>query len=175
MGNYSSLTNPSLLLLLIFFPLSLILWSGVFMTEKKAQEILHEFYTEIGPEVVIGHQLREAGRPIVPYVLREVQKKDMPRREYAILSLGRINDRRALPILENILQDKSESDYIRGDALRAIWHMDRELGKALARDYKGECVYIDRIIGLLREGKIDLGAIYSDEGKINWESVLGKW
>ena len=145
------------------------------MTEEKAQKILHEFYTEIVPEVVIGHQLREVGRPIVPYVLREVQKKDMPRREHAILSLGIINDRRALPILEQILQDKSESDYIRGDALRAIWHMDKELGRTLARDYKGESVYIDKIIGLLSEGKMDLGAIFGEEGKINWEALFGKW
>lgn len=174
MTKYFSLTKLFLVLLVILIPLSIILSSGLFMNEQKARRILHEFYTEIVPEVVIGHQLREAGRPIVPYVLREVQKKEMPRRGYAILSLGIISDRRAIPILQRIFEDKSETDYIRGDALRAIWHMDNELGKTLARDYQGESVYIDEITGLLREGKMDLGAIYGEEGKINWKALFGK-
>jgi hypothetical protein len=144
---------------MILIPVSTILWAlfsytNVFLTERKAQQILHEFYTEIVPEPLIGRQLSGAGKRMVPFLLPEIEKKDMPRRGYAILALGDIGDRRALPTLVTIFEDKSEFNDIRDAALRAIWHIDKRVGEELAKKHLGEDRYIDRTIELLRESKI---------------------
>lgn len=122
--------------------------------EKEAQEVLHEFYTNKEPEPIVDQPLLSAGKAIVPYLMIEIQKKDMTMRGYAILALGKIGDRRALPVLMKILEDRSELVYFRSDALRAIWHIDRKLGEEYANKYTGESREIDRTIELLRAGKI---------------------
>lgn len=122
--------------------------------EKEAKEILHDFYTNKEPELNIDYDLLRAGKPIVPYLIVEIQKKNMPRRRYAIGALGKIGDRRAVPALIKILEDRSELDYFRGDALEAIWHIEKNVGEEFAEKHSGESVYIDRVIQLLRENKI---------------------
>jgi hypothetical protein len=137
----------------------MILWAlfsktNVFLTKRKAQAILHEFYTEIVPEPLIGRQLSGAGKRMVPFLLPEIERRDMPRRGYAILALGDIGDGRALPTLITIFEDKSELDDIRDAALRAIWHIDKRVGEELGKKHFGEDRYIDRTIELLRGDKI---------------------
>lgn len=124
------------------------------MDEKQALRVLSEFYEDNVPEPVMDRRLLSAGKGIVPYVIKEIQRKDMPKRRYAISALGKIGDRLALPALVKILEDKSEADLFRGDALTAIWRLDRNLGEQLAKKYSGESPYIDRVIQLLAEGKI---------------------
>jgi hypothetical protein len=124
------------------------------MEEKEAQVVLNEFYTNKEPEPIVDQPLLSAGEAIVPYLMVEIQKKDMPRRGYAILALGKIGDRRALPILRKLFEDRSELVYFRDDALRAIWHIDRKLGEEYATKYVGESKEIDRTIELLRKGII---------------------
>ena len=75
-----------------------------------------------------------AGECVVPIVLRHVENPDMPRRRYAIHFLGNVGSRDALPILERLLWDSSERDYIRGDALQAIAMIDLQRGQSLARE-----------------------------------------
>ena len=142
------------LVLIISIPLWNLNCTGSAMNEKQAQKVLNDFYTENVPEEVIGHQLWETGERIVPYVLVEIQKKEMPRRGYAILSLGKIGDRRALAVLTRILEDMDEPNHIRADALRAIWHIDGKCGEELASKHAGKNNHIDRTIELLRGGKI---------------------
>lgn len=124
------------------------------MKEKEAQLILNNFYTDNVPESIADRYLMGAGKQIVPFVLIEIQKKEMPKRRYAIGALGKIGDRSALPVLIKILEDSSEVIYFRDDALRAIWHIDRKLGEKYAAKYLAENKEFERTIQLLREGKI---------------------
>jgi hypothetical protein len=77
------------------------------MDEKEAQDVLNKFYADNVPESINDRHLLNAGSSIVPYLLIEIQKKDMPKRGYAILALGKIGDGRAIPILQSILNDSS--------------------------------------------------------------------
>ena len=124
------------------------------MTPEKAKKVLSDFYANRAPEEIQDYLLVEAGKPIVPYLLVEIKNKDMPKRRCAILALGKIKDKRALPILTQILDDSSEIHYFRDDALRAIWHIDRKLGEQGASRYSGKIEGMDSTIQLLREGVI---------------------
>jgi hypothetical protein len=124
------------------------------MDQREAQQVLNEFYTNREPESEMDYPLLRAGKAIVPYLTLEVSKRDMPRREYAILALGKIGDRRALTTLINILEDRLESLGARDAALRAIWHIDRGVGEKYAMKHTGEHKEIDRTIQLLREGRM---------------------
>ena len=61
-----------------------------------------------------------AGPGVIPHVVRGVRDRNMPRRGYAILFLGMVEATEALPVLRSILDDDTEKDIVRGDALRAI-------------------------------------------------------
>ncbi len=124
------------------------------MTPEQAKKVLSDFYADRVPEEIQDRLLVDAGKPIAPYLLVEIKNKDMPKRRYAILALGKIKDKRALPVLTQILDDSSEINYFRDDALCAIWHIDRKLGEQSANQYSGKIEGIDRIIQLLREGVI---------------------
>jgi HEAT repeat protein len=84
----------------------------------------------------------------------EIENKKMPKRGYAIVALGKIKDSRALPVLEKIMNDKTEKIITKCDALRAIWHIDSKLGEEHAKKYGGDKGYIDRTIELLKQGAI---------------------
>ncbi len=124
------------------------------MSSEKARSVLNDFYTDNVPEPINRRHLISAGKAIVPYLLIEIRKKDMPKRGYAILALGEIKDKRAIPILIQILNDKTEEGYFRADALRAIWHINKELGEKYANQLFGQNADIDAAAQLLREGKI---------------------
>jgi len=125
------------------------------MSSEEAQKVLNAFYADKVPEPILDRHLVNAGKAIVPYLLVEIKKKDMPKRGYAILALGKIKDKQALPALVQILNDQYESVQFRGDALRAIWHIDRKLGEESAEKLAGQYpADIDDLIQLLREGKI---------------------
>jgi HEAT repeat protein len=124
------------------------------MTEIEAQKVLHDFYTFGEPEPYAATPLVKAGRAIVPYLVVEIQNKKMPKRRYAISALEKLGDRRALPVLTEILEDENEEFYVRGDALRAIWHIDKKIAEELSIKYAGKVKDLDRTIQLLRAGKI---------------------
>ncbi len=123
-------------------------------SEEEAQEIFQKFYNDNVPESINTRHLENAGKSIVPYLLREIQNRDMPKRGYAILAFGKIGDKSALKDLQIILNDVSETEVIRGDALRSIWHLDKRLGKQLSEELHGKSEYIDRNIELLEKGSI---------------------
>jgi HEAT repeat protein len=150
------MSKGSAQLIVLVGTLSLVCGSceAVVMDQKEAQEVLREFYVDTVPEPFIDRHLLAAGKAIVPQLLIEIQKRDMPRRGYAILALGKIGDTVALPTLVGILQNASESDTIRSDALRAIWRLDQKLGSTLAKKHLGESAHIDRVIRLLEERKL---------------------
>lgn len=76
-----------------------------------------------------------AGQRVVPLVIAEIQKKDMPQRRYAIGFLGNGHYSEALPVLEKILSDDSELFYFKADALEAIYQIEPNRALELARKY----------------------------------------
>ena len=145
------------LIVMSLVSLLLLIVAGCFksnINEKEAQKILHDFYNDNVPEPINDRHLLSAGKPIVPYLIVEIQRKDMPKRRYAIGALGKIGDKQALPVLIKILEDNTELYYFRSDAIEAIWHIDKKLGEKYAAKYVGESKEFERTIQLLREGKI---------------------
>ena len=72
---------------------------------------------------------------VVPQVIRALPKIPMPMRRYAIAFFGNQGDRRALPLLQTIVANDSESDVLRGDALLSIGMIDAVEGRRLAASY----------------------------------------
>jgi hypothetical protein len=107
-----------------------------FSLGPSPEKALRNFYMYEGAEEALADPLIEAGRSVVPLVIAEVAKKDMPRRRYAIQFLGVAAHKTALPTLERILSDESEEDYYRADALRAILAIDPHRGLELARTHR---------------------------------------
>jgi HEAT repeat protein len=106
------------------------------------EKALAQFYSQQAPEELLTKPLAGAGREIVPVVLRELPNKEMPRRRYAIQFLGEGKYRDALPALEAILDDESEQDYFRADALEAISSIDPLRGRQLAALHAARSDYL---------------------------------
>jgi hypothetical protein len=60
------------------------------------------------------------GQDVVPIVIQNIEHRDCPRRPYAIQCVGTQSRKNALPALEVILFNESQSSVIRGDFLRSI-------------------------------------------------------
>ncbi|MDK2126149.1 HEAT repeat domain-containing protein [Parachitinimonas caeni] len=103
------------------------------------------FYVEADHESEIDDPLIAAGAAMTPAIVEAVAHRDMKRRRYALGALGFIQDRRALPVLERILKNQGESVYCRGDALHAIYQIDRALGTRYARQFARDDPYLTRL------------------------------
>lgn len=99
------------------------------------EQILERFYSNIAPEDTLMDPLILGGEKVVPLIINEVQRRDMPRRRYAIGFLGNGAYFSSVPILERIVEDETEKDYIRGDALKAIYQTEPSLGVKKAKLY----------------------------------------
>lgn len=122
------------------------------MDEVEAQKVLNDFYMDKVPESINDRHLLNAGKAIVPYLIVEIQNENMPKRGYAILALGKIGDRRALPVLTRMFENPVETKVHPSDSLRAIWYIDRKLGEEFASKYTGNDELTLRSIELLRKG-----------------------
>ncbi len=129
----------------------------LYVTTAKADHNNHKEYypggaefTETWKEFYAGdHEpelddpLIEAGKAMTLVICEAIKHKDMRYRRYAIGALGYIGDMRALPTLEEILKSKEEIYYFRGDALQAIYQIDKSLGKKYANEYAHEHKYLE--------------------------------
>jgi hypothetical protein len=112
---------------------------------KSPEAALAEFYEYDGMEEQLMDPLILSGDKVVPLVIEKVNDKNMPRRRYAIGFLGNGSYRQALPVLQQILEDTTEKDYFRGDALQSIYQIDGPLGVSYAQRYQGESDHVGRI------------------------------
>jgi len=96
-------------------------------------------------EPELDDPLIEAGAKMVPAICEAIANRDMKLRRYAISALGFIGDKRAIPLLETILNDKTEEDYFRGDALHALYLIDETQGAIYAAQHKNENKYLNLI------------------------------
>jgi hypothetical protein len=113
--------------------------------QDSPEDALKRFYDNDGPEDTLMDPLILAGDRVVPFVLKEIKNKEMRRRRYAIGFLGNGSYKDALPVLEPILQDSSEEDFFRGDALQSIYMIDESRGRQLAENYKQQEDYLGQI------------------------------
>lgn len=98
----------------------------------------YAFYVEGNHEPDLPTPLIEMGKPMVPAIVEAISHLDMKRRRYAISALGSIGDRRAVPALKAILENRNEIYYFRGDALWEIYRIDHALGVQLAAQFENE-------------------------------------
>jgi len=103
------------------------------------EQVLTRYYTEkdLAEDQLID-SLILGGSKMVPILEKEILKKDIVRRRYAILALGNIGDKNSIPVLEQILQDRDEKEYYRGDALVAIALIDLSTAQKIAPQYLSE-------------------------------------
>jgi len=90
------------------------------------------------PEAFICDLFILAGDSVAPLVTDKIQKRDAPKRGYAILFLGDIGYRPALPVLEKIVLDGQEEAADRECALRSITMIDWERGTALSKQMRDQ-------------------------------------
>ena len=135
------------LLLVIAALVALPCWAGEVEYRpggKSFSSVWDRFYKgDHEPE--LDDPLIAAGPPMTPAIVEAIQHKDMKYRRYAIGALGQIGDKRAIPPLEKLLQDKTEIDYFRGDALQSIYRLDQKRGTVYAERYAGENEYLRMI------------------------------
>lgn len=98
--------------------------------------VLNRFYTErdLAEDQLID-SLILAGPKVVPLLEREILNREIPRRRYAISALGHLGNNNSIPTLEHILQDKSEKEVFRADALEAIASIDLRYAQKIASEY----------------------------------------
>jgi HEAT repeat protein len=125
-------------------------------SSESPEAALEKFYSHDGAEDRLMDPLVLAGDKVLPLVIEKVKDPNMPRRRYAIAFLGNSSSRQALPVLHEILQDKTEKDYFRGDALQSIYLIDESLGLNLARQYQSEDGHVGKVADDLLGEKIYL-------------------
>ncbi len=99
------------------------------------RQILDEFYAYDGVEDTLMDPLIVGGQNVVPILLVEIRRSEMPKRRYAIGALGNIGDQRAVSVLEGIAADDGEVEYIRCDCVQAIALIDWSAGRDLAGQF----------------------------------------
>lgn len=98
--------------------------------------IINRFYTEQDlAEDQLMDSLILGGSKMVPLLEREILKKETPRRLYAISALSVLGKNDSIPIIEHILQDKSEKEDFRAAALRAVARIDLPYAQKIAPQY----------------------------------------
>lgn len=109
--------------------LGLLVYRVVSLEGKQA---IAKFFDSNAAEDQLMDPLILAGREVVEPLLKEVMKKDMPRRRYAILALGNIGDPSVIEPLQKIALDPAEVEHVRCDALAAIALLDESRAQSLA-------------------------------------------
>jgi hypothetical protein len=117
---------------------------------SRFNKVWHTFYVEADHEPEIDDPLIAAGRVMTSAICEAIAHPDMKRRRYAIGALGYIGDKRALPTLERILKDKDEIYYFRGDALHAIYQIDKKRGFLYAEQFANEHDYLKMMAGAIQ-------------------------
>ena len=119
----------------------------------RFDKVWHAFYVEGDHEPELDDPLIAAGRSMTLAICEAIAHPDMKRRRYAIGALGYIRDKRALPALEKILKDRTEIYYFRGDALHAIYQIDKNLGSQYAKQFANEHDYLKRLAASIQRGE----------------------
>lgn len=133
----------------------------------KPPEVMNRFFSQEVAEEANIDILILAGDRIVPSILESITNRDMPKRRYAIRFLGNGLHKEATLVLEKILADGSEDDFIRSDALIALYRINHELGIELAKKYVSEPSSLGKNADKIMAGDIP------DRRRSFWQALLG--
>jgi hypothetical protein len=112
------------------------LWLFTVGPMRDPASTLKDFYQgEDRSEEQLCDPLILVGPRVVPLVIADLPKKGTPRRLYAIRFLGNGHYSRALPVLEQLLEDDEESAAFRVEAFKAIDQISAERARQLAPVY----------------------------------------
>lgn len=131
------------------------------------EHIINRFYTEkdLAEDQLID-SLILAGSKMVPLLEQEILKKEIPRRRYAISALGHLGNNKSITILEHILQDKSEKEVFRADALEAIAGINLTYAQKIAPAYLNDTSFV---ANRAREILTNSTSLYK---RTYWEALL---
>ncbi len=131
------------------------------------EHIINRFYTEkeLAEDQLID-SLILAGSKMVPLLEQEILKKEIPRRRYAISALGHLGNNKSSTILEHILQDKSEKEVFRADALEAIAGINLTYAQKIAPAYLNDTSFV---ANRAREILTNSTSLYK---RTYWEALL---
>jgi hypothetical protein len=129
------------LIVLVFILLSLVITaacndSNFTKKHSNADDVMKDFYrAKDRAEDMLMDPLIVNSDIVKHRVIEEIENKQMDKRRYAIGYLGNEKIVEALPILNSILDDESEIDYFRADALESIYLIDKESSLSKAEKY----------------------------------------
>ncbi len=132
-------------ILTLLFASAVSIWL-FFEFQPTPDSIMADFHKAEGRtgDMIMDPLILHADR-IKERVIEDIKNPAMDKRRYAIAFLGNERIHEALPVLETIVNDESEQDYVRGDALESIVMIDEARGKTLARSYSTRQDYLGRV------------------------------
>ena len=98
------------------------------------EDVWRTFYLEGTSEAHLVGILVHAGSKMVPSIIEAISDRKMFARRYAISALGLLKQPEAISALTRILEDESEKNHFRADALQAIFVIDPGAGQLVATD-----------------------------------------
>ncbi len=136
---------------------------------RDPRAALNDFYHSDGrAEDQLADPLIRTGCHAAALVAREIRDPNMRQRRYAIGYLGNRKCGAAAPALHALLINSAESEYIRGDALEAIYAINPAAGIEYAHRYAADQNYLGRRAQaiLRRDPSVGFDRSY-------WEAVRG--
>ncbi len=108
---------------------------GQVVQKKCAQDYYTVFMNQSTMEDLMQRPIKEAGYYIGPILTEEISDMGMKNRRYAIAGLGEIKYKPSIPVLKKILNDRSELDYFRTDALETLMIFDSKDSKRIINEF----------------------------------------
>ncbi len=137
------------------------------LSRPSAEAVMADFYSSDSVEEMLMDPLILNADIVAPHVIVEIQNKDMPRRRYAIGFLGNEKVESTLPVLRSILNDSTELDVFRADALESIYQIDHVEGKHQAQNFSARQDHL----GYIARGLLDGSHVPFQRSK--WQARIG--
>jgi hypothetical protein len=142
-------------------------WLALPWLRPSPEQAIRRFHAQFDDSDTAEDQLRcpliRAGTAVCsPLVGEVVRNREAPLRRYAIAALGDLACADAFAPLSGILQDPTEKDYVRADALTALWNIDRQQSGPLAAGWSTLPGAIGTAARRLLQGETDPPFCYWD-------------
>jgi hypothetical protein len=111
---------------------------GQIIQKKCAPDYYTVFLNQSTSEDLLERPIKEAGYHIGAILTKDISNKEMKYRRYAIAALGQIKFKPAIPALNEILNDRTELDYVRADALETLMLFHSKESKRIIKEFKDQ-------------------------------------
>ncbi len=120
----------------IFTLLFIYIFGGEYTSKKCANFYYIVFQNQSVSEEYLEEPIIKGGYEVGKYLTENIEDKNMKYRRYAISGIGKIKYDKAIPILEKILKDKSEPDFIKNDILESLKQINNYEANIVLKNYK---------------------------------------